>query len=78
MESIHELICLFLIPSIVIIYTVCLFEKEENEIIEIANNIVKYSDKVMDENNLYDVCGSDNMSLYLQYCNKLDSLSNNE
>lgn len=81
MKTIYYVFLCIFVFMLGVLYSEDRYEKEHEknkELTEITNNIVKYSDKVMYENDLYDICGSDNISLYLQYCDKLDSLYKNK
>lgn len=55
------------------------FKKETNvqqlyQVITLNDSLMRYADKVMDNNQLWDKDGSDDMAKYLQYHAKIDSL----
>lgn len=46
------------------------------ELLDAQNAALENAEIIMDNNNIYDIDGSDAMSDYLYYCHKVDSLYN--
>lgn len=49
-------------------------DKFKREAIILNDSLMKYADKVMDNNCLWDTDGGDDMASYLEFHNKIDSL----
>lgn len=64
----------------ILLGALCTSSKKETNVqqlyqaIILNDSLIKYADRVMDNNQLWDKDGSDDMAKYLQYHEKIDSL----
>lgn len=77
--SVWGLFAIVLIGAMYSIKVMCTSSKtisnqQLNQIITLNDSLMRYADRVMDNNSLWDTDGSDDMAKYLEYHAKIDSL----